>query len=205
MAKISSFRSFGVLAVMTIATAGCGSRGGSQIPDSVIVTLPDGTTTTATLGAGVPSLADSTWELFITGQTEVSAAQALPFLVVSFGPDGELTRFDGNTISPEIFGDTVLFDGERHNTSQPGLTYSAGTYGAESSDASGFSFVGRLTAFAAGFNAASATATATGTFKADDPDTMTGVFSISVRVTITSIPQADTDAAYTYIAHRVLE
>lgn len=201
MMRVSILRYFIVLAFV-VFPLGCGSQGGA-IPGSVTLTLPDGTTTTVTLGAGVASLADSTWEFFVTGQLSLAPAQAIPFVVISFGPNGELTRFDQNTFSPEIFGDTIYFDGKRHNTNQAGLSYTAGTYGAETSDATGFSFEGRLTAFAAGINAANATATASGTFDANDPDTMTGEFSFSVRVTITSIPGANTDQAYTYIAHRV--
>ncbi len=186
------------------ASAGCGNRN-NAVPDRVTIELPDGTTTTVTLGAGVPSLADSTWEFFVTGQLESSSAQSLPFLVITFGPDGELTRFDGNTFSPEIFGDTIYFDGNNHNTNQQGLSYTAGTYGAETTDASGFSFVGRLTAFAAGFTAANATATATGTYDAHDPDTMTGEFTFSVRATVDFIPNANMDLGYSFIAHRVAE
>jgi hypothetical protein len=187
---------------LILATEGCGNRNGA-VPESVTVELPDGTTTTVTLGAGVPSLADSTWDFYITGQLESSAAQGLPFLVITFGPQGELTRFDGNTLSPEIFGDTIYFDGGNHSTNQQGLSYTAGTYGAETSDASGFSFVGKLTAFAVGLTVANATVTATGTFDADDPDTMTGEFTFSVQATVDFIPNANVDQGFTFIAHRV--
>ena len=203
MTRTSMLRTFVVVGLLVIPL-GCGTQGGA-IPDLVTLELPDGTTTTATLGAGVASLANSTWEFYITGQIDLSPAQAVPFVAISFGPEGELTQFDQNTFSPEIFGDTIYFDGKRHNTNQTGLAYSAATYGAETSDATGFTFVGRLAAFAAGLNAANATATASGTFDSNDPNTMTGEFSFSVRVTITSIPDANTDQAYTYVAYRVTE
>ncbi len=189
---------------LIVAIGSCGNKSGA-VPESVTVELPDGTTATVTLGAGVPSLADSTWEFFVTGELESSAAQSLPFLVITFGPEGELTRFDDNTLSPEIFGDTIYFDGDNHSTNQQGLTYTAGTYGAETSDASGFSFVGKLTAFAAGFTAANATITATGTFDADDPGSMTGELTFSVRATVDFIPNANIDQGYSFIAHRVTE
>ena len=189
---------------LILANTSCGNQRGA-VPETATVNLPDGTTTTVTLGAGVPSLANSTWELYVTGELETPAAQSLPFLVITFGPDGELTRFDGNTISPEIFGDTIYFDGASHNTNQQALSYTAGTYGAETSDATGFSFVGKLTAFAAGFTVANATITATGTFDAYDPDTMTGEFTFSVRATVDFIPNANVDKAYGFIAHRVAE
>lgn len=185
------------------SNVGCGKKSG--VPDSVTVELPDGTTTTVTLGAGVPSLADSTWEFFVTGSLDVPAGQSLPFLVITFGPGGELTRFDGNTFSPEIFGDTIYFDGETHNTNQQGFSYTAGTYGAETADATGFSFEGRLTAFAAGFTAANATITASGTFDAEDPDSMTGELTFSVRATVDFIPNANVDQGYAFIAQRVVE
>jgi hypothetical protein len=203
MTRVSILRNFIVVAFVVLPL-GCGSQGGA-VPDSVTLALPDGTTTTATLGEGVASLADSTWEFFVTGQVSPAPAEAIPFVVISFGPNGELTQFDQNTFAAEIFGDTIYFDGARHNTNQTGLSYTAGTYGAETSDATGFTFEGRLTAFAAGINAANATATASGTFDANDPDTMTGEFSFSVQVTITSIPGTDMDMAYTYTAHRVTE
>lgn len=184
--------------------SGCGNRQGS-VPQTVTVQLPDGTTSTVTLGAGVPSLADSSWEFYVTGEVESSSAQSLPFLVISFGSEGELTRFEDNSLAPEIFGDTIYFDGDTHATNQPGLSYVAGTYGAETSDATGFSFVGKLSALAAGFTAANATATAMGTFDADDPDTMTGELSFTVRATVDFIPNANMDEAVTFIAYRVTE
>jgi len=79
------------------------------------------------------------------------------------------------------------------------------TYGAETSDGTGFTFEGRLTAFAAGLQAGYATATATGTFDPDDPNTMTGTFSYSTRVTLISMPEANVDEEFTFIAHRVVE
>jgi len=197
-------RAFGLSAMFVFSLIGCAKPNGA-VPDTVLVELPDGTTATATLGAGVASLADSTWEFYVTGQVNPAPAQATPFVVISFGPAGELTRFEHNTFASEIFGDTIYFDGQQHNTSQTGLSYTAGTYGAETSDATGFAFVGRLTAFAAGFNAANATATASGTFDANDPNTLTGEFSFSVVITIPSVPQTNTDAAFSYIAHRVVQ
>lgn len=187
-----------------VVAAGCGNLN-NAVPDTVTVQLPDGTSTDVVLGAGVPSLAASTWEFFVTGPLDNPSGQSLPFLVITFGPNGELTQFDGNTIAPEIFGDTIYFDGTNHPTNQQPISYTAGTYGAETSDASGFSFVGRLTAFAAGFTAANATITATGTFDPADPDTMTGDFTYSVRATSSLIPNGNFDDGYAFVAHRVAE
>lgn len=183
-----------------IALVGCGSVN-SGLPTSVTVELPDGTTAEVEQGAGAPSLADSEWELYRTA----GAAQSLAFIRITFGPAGNLEGFEDNSIAPEIFGSSIRFDGRRHNTTQKGLEYAASTYGAETSDGTGFAFEGRLTAFAAGLQAGSATATATGTFDPDDPNTMTGTFTYSTRVTLISIPEANVDDEFTFIAHRVVD
>lgn len=161
------------------AILGCGGNN-TSLPGTVIIALPDGTETEVTLGSGVLSLANTTWQFFSTGP----AAPAAPFVTVVFGPDGQLVRFEDNTFSPEVFGSTILFDGNRHDTSQPGLTYAAGTYGAETSDAAGFSFVGQLNAFFAGVEVATATATATGALDPNDPTVMTGTFEFTTTIEV---------------------
>ncbi len=183
-----------------IVLIGCGSQN-AGLPTSVTVELPDGTTAEAEQGAGIPSLADSVWQFYRTA----GAAQSLAFLTITFGPDGSLEGFEDNTIAPEIFGSSIRFDGRRHETNQKGLQYAASTYGAETPDGTGFAFEGRLTAFAVSIPAGYATANATGTFNPDDPDTMTGTFSYSTRVTLVSIPEANTDDEFAFIAHRVVE
>lgn len=184
-------------AVFVLCLPGCGGQAG--LPDTVTIELPDGTTQEVTLGAGVPSLANSTWEF----ERAADTAQSTVFLTISFGPEGNLDRFEGNTIAPHIFGDTILFDGERHSTNQPGLSYAAATYGAETNDASGFAFEGILTAFAGGIQAANASASASGTFDPSDPDRMTGTFAITTEVTLTQIPGANVDDSFNFVANRV--
>ena len=181
--------------------SGCGSRG--QLPNEITVLLPDGTETQATLGSGVISLADTIWRFFEAS----SSGQGRQFLILSFGPNGELESFNENTIATSIFGSTILFDGEQHDTSQQGLTYSAATYGAETSDANGFTFEVLLNAFFAGFEVAAGTATAIGTFDPDDPDTMTGTFAYDFALTISlpGLPVEDEADEFDYIAHRVVE
>lgn len=190
------------IAIFTTAllvTVGCG--GGSSVPSAVTIELPDGTEVRATQGSGVITLADSQWDFFRTAST----AQGAAFVRIQFGSQGELTRFDNNTIASEIFGSTLIFDGARHNTTQQGLQYAAATFGAETSDSSGFAFQGLLTAFAAGLEAATATATASGTFDADDPDTMRGTFTFSSRVTLLDIPEGNIDDSFTFVGRRVTE
>ncbi len=191
-----------IVPLITIA-CGCGSFsfGASGLPESVTLELPDGSMVEVEQGAGAPSLADSTWQFFQT----TSSGQSLPFVTITFGPDGNLERFENNTIASEIFGDTILFDGQRHTTTQKGLQYAATTFGAETSDASGFTFEGRLSAFAGGLQAATATATAVATYDADDPDTVVGRFEFSTRVTISAIPNGNTDAAFAVVGRRVTE
>ena len=196
--RVCYLSAFSAMAIAMIT--GCGSR--NSLPSTVTVELPDNSEAQVTLGAGVLSLANSTWEFFATS----GSAQGLPFVTITFGPDGNLEAFEDSTIIPqEIFGPTILFDQQRHNTAQPGLTYEAGVGGAETSDASGFAFVGILNAYAPVLGkVATATATTSGTFDADDPDVMTGMFSyeIDVLVNFPGIP-ADTQDEFSYIAHRV--
>lgn len=188
------------LALCTLVTAGgCGSQ--NAIPSAVTVELPDGTEVRATLGSGVLTLADSTWDFFATS----SSSQGAAFVRIEFGSEGELTRFDNNTIAPEIFGTTIKFDGATHPTTQQGLSYVAGTFGAETADSSGFTFEALLTVFAAGIKAANANATAMGTFDAEDPDRMTGTFSFTSRVTLASIPEGNVDMEFDFVAQRVTD
>ncbi len=179
---------------------GCGSR--SSVPATVEVTLPDGSVVDATMGAGVISLANTSWD-FYAG----AAARGTPFVRVRFGDEGNLEAFEDNTIASEIFGATIAFDGERHSTSQSGLTYSAATYGAETSDASGFTFEGRLSAFAAGFEAAAVTATATAEFDPDDPNVVSGTFYFKSEVLLFAdmFPDGNAEDEFAFIGQKVVE
>lgn len=188
-------------ASLGFSLAGCGSAQRSGLPETVIIELPDGTTVEAEQGAGAPSLANSCWEFFRSS----SSAQSLAFVTIIFGPEGNLESFEDNTIAPQIFGDTIVFDGQRHSTAQQGMQYAAATFGAETADATGFAFEGRLTAFAVGIQAANGTATASATYVPDDPDTVVGTFTFSTRVTIASIPDADMDDEFAFVGHRVTE
>ncbi len=186
--------------LVMIGLVGC--FGNRSMPSTVLVELPDGTTVEADQGTGVASLINTKWQFHRTAQ----AAQGIAFLTLSFGPNGSLDSFENNTIAQEIFGSTIIFDGEQHATAQSGLSYAASTYGAETSDASGFSFVGKMTAYAAGIEAGNATATATGMFDPNDPDTMTGTFAFTTQLTIPiDIPGAEMDDEFYFIAHRVIE
>jgi len=186
-------------ACLSFSFVGCGSSASTDLPKTVTLELLDGTIIEVEQGAGAASLANSQWQFFQTSPS----AQALAFVTVNFGPEGNLKSFENNTIAQEIFGDTIVFDGQRHNTTQQGLQYAAATFGAETGDATGFTFEGRLAAFAAGIEVATATATTTAAYDANDPDTVEGTFTFSSRVTISSIPDGDTDFAFTFVGRRV--
>jgi len=187
-------------AVVGIMLMGCGLGGQPNgLPSTVLVTLPDGTQVDATQGAGVITLADSTWDFYRTA----SNAQSTAFMRVAFGSEGELTRFENNTIASEIFGETLIFDGARHNTTQAGLQYAAATFGAETSDSTGFAFVGQLIAFAAGFQAAEAEATASAEFDPDVPDTIRGMFTFMSVVTLLDVPEGNQSDEFNFIGRRV--
>ncbi len=177
---------------------GCGTSG-TSVPQSVTVQLPDGTTQEVTLGAGVASLANTTWTFY----QDLDNNQSVRFATVTFGPEGNLASFEDNTLAPEVFGDTLLFDGTKHATSQQGLSYTAGTYGAETTDATGFTFAARLAAFAAGLQVATGTADATGSFDADNPDRMTGTISITTDVSFPGFEDANIDEEFAFWAVRV--
>lgn len=187
-----------VATVFTWGVLGCGA-GRSGLPSEVTIVLPDDTSVTVDEGSGAPSLADSSWQFFRTAGN----AQSTAFATVNFGADGNLESFEDSQLAPEIFGDTVIFDNSRRPTKQPGLQYAAATYGAETSDASGFTFEGRLTAFAVGLQAGSGTASASGTFDPDDSDTVHGTFLFSSRVTLIDLPNANRDDEFTFVGRRV--
>jgi hypothetical protein len=195
------FRMIGILGVAALATAVLTGCGGSSLPSTVIVDLPDGTSVEVEEGAGVASLTNTSWRFF----RSTGAAQGLPFLTISFGPEGNLAGFSNNTIAPEVFGPEILFDGEQHATAMDGVTYAASTYGAETVDGSGFAFAGRMTAWFGPIVAGEATATATGTFDPDDPNTMTGTFAYTTEINFVEIPGAEMDEEFFFIAHKVIE
>lgn len=154
---------------------GCGAA--ATVPDELEITLPDGTTTNATLGSGVISLANSEWVVtrnFATGQ-------GVPFVRFVFNENGGITEFRDNSIAPEIFGDTLFFDGARHETNQPGISYEAGVFGAGTEDGTGVTFVVRVAAFAVGLQVASAEASVVATIV--DDSTMSGTLSFSIEIT----------------------
>lgn len=187
-----------MIAVMMVALSFVPGCGGSTISESVTITLPDGTQTEATLGSGVLSLANTTWAFY-----RGTIASGTPFVVIQFGPQGNLASFQDNTIAVEVFGDTLLFDGQRHDTAFAGLSYEAGTFGAETNDATGFAFVGEISAFVILLGqVADGTLDVSGAFDPNDPNTMTGTFSINIMITvqIPGVPAEDIVDTFAFIA-----
>jgi len=189
----------GVMGLTFLSVNGCGGPASNGLASEVTVQLPDGTETTATLGSGIISLADSSWEFFTTSIN----GQGIPFVVVSFGPNGELTEFNDSTLAAEIFGSTILFDGQRHDTTQAGLQYAAATFGAQTADATGFTLAADISVFAVGLEAANATATAMGEFDPDNPDIMTGTFDFVSTVTLLDIPEGNQNLSINFLGRRL--
>lgn len=185
-------------ALMVPIVAGCNSSNG--LPSALTIELPDGSSVKADKGAGAPSLANSSWRFFRTAEN----GQGTAFVTVVFDENGALERFEDNTLVRDIFGSTILFDGKKHPTSQAGLDYAAATYGAQTADATGFTFEGRVTAFAVVVQAASATASATGVFDPDDPNTVRGTFTFSSVVTLISIPEGNQSDEFSYVGQRLI-
>jgi hypothetical protein len=196
-----------VFALACLLVFGC-SGGNASLPTTITVELPDGSQVETTLGSGVISFADSSWQFYAYAG---GSAQAAPFVTVRFGPNGELAAFENNTLASEIFGSQLLFDGQRHPTTQEGLEYAAATYGAETSDAHGFAFEGRLVAYIPFVGeVADATASASGEFEGDDINTVRGTFEFESHVTFDAmglVPEEymHMQQEFDFIGHRVLD
>lgn len=186
--------------VFLLGVFGCGAAN-NGLPEQVRVTLPGGIIVEAEEGSGAAVLANTSWNF----RRVASNGQSVVFVTITFGDEGNLERFDNNTIASQIFGDTINFDGKRHNTSQAGLTYSAATYGAQSADAQDVAFAGRFTGFAAGIQAADGEASAIGSIDADDPTIMRGTFSFRTEVTLIDLPEGNQEDVFEFVAELVQE
>lgn len=177
---------------------GCGAAN-NGLPTKVRVTLPGGLIVDADQGSGAQVLANTSWNFRRT----LSNGQSAIFVTIAFGPNGNIARFDNNTMAREVFGNTIHFDGKRHNTNQPGITYSAATYGAQTEDGTGVSFAGRFTGFAAGIVAANGSAEAIGMIDPENSTIMRGTFSFRTEVTLVDIPDANQQDEFAFVAELV--
>jgi hypothetical protein len=173
----------------------CGNN--ANLPQALEVTLPSGIVTNAQVGTGPASLANSEWRVYRVANN----AQGTPFLTLIFNEDGGISEFADNSIAPQIFGDTIILDGQRHPTTQEGLTYAAAVYGTESDDGSEIAFEVRLRGYAASLVAATGEASAQAT--RIDEDTMEGTFYYKTEVTIVDIPGANQEETLNFRAERV--
>ncbi len=187
--------------VALVVSLGCGSTS-NTLPSTIVIELPDGTTTEAEQGAGVPSLANSEWDFVRTSAT----GQSVSFVRIVFNANGGVDRFVESTIASEIFGDEIIFDGERRETNQQGIQYAATVYGAGTDDGTGFAFDARLTAHLGDFVVGLGAASATGTFAPGDPDVITGTFAFSSQLTVPlDIPGAEQNDEFPFRATRVIQ
>lgn len=128
--RLHKSRHFGMLGfcAVAISVSGCPYAG---LPDSATfsptetVTLGVGVTKEALLGAGAPSMADSTWALYRADD------DTLLFRVI-FGVDGQVERLiDSFVFAREWLGSEIIVDTQTHPTDFPGGAYVSGAYTAE--------------------------------------------------------------------------
>jgi len=162
-----------VALVSTSVMFGCGA--GGSFPETVQLELLDSTLIDATLGGGAPSLANSEWAFY---RLNPDGSRGALLLRIPFGPEGNLISFEDNTLATEVFGQTIILDGQKHDTAQDGLSYAAATYGGESE--SGLGFAAQLTAYYSAFQVADGEAAAIGEFV--NENVIVGTFSFSVEV-----------------------
>lgn len=183
----------GVLAM----TTGCFNQ--TNLPQTMTVELPDGTTVEVEQGSGAVILADSAWE-FVDDQ-------GTAFVTVRFGPNGELASFENYMLAEDFLGSDIVFDGTRVPAAMTGLEYAAATFGAATTTGNGFAFEGVLNVFAPPLGrVATGEASATGMLGETDPDQMTGTFTFDFNVLVPielPIPPEQLSGEFPFTARRV--
>jgi hypothetical protein len=129
--RISSSTAIVALAILLAGITGCPLV---AVPDtagfseSELVALGPDTVVETPLGAGAPSLANSTWAVHRTEDDSL-------LFRLEFGPDGELQRvFDSFVLAQPWLGSEVMADTQAHATVYPGGSYIFGAYAAEQDD-----------------------------------------------------------------------
>lgn len=116
------------LALAGVCVAGCpsaGLPGSAAFSETESVTVGDGVPVEVALGAGAPSLADSTWAI------RKATDDSLLFRM-TFGSNGEVERlFDSFVLAKEWLGSEIIPDTQAHSTDFPGGSYVSGAYAAE--------------------------------------------------------------------------
>lgn len=116
---------------LTIAVAGLAGCPFAGLPDSTAlsdtepVPVAEGRTVEAALGAGAPSLANSTWAIH-------KASDDTLVFRIALGPEGQVERlFDSFVLGNPWLGTEIIPDGQPHPTAFEGGSYISGAYAAE--------------------------------------------------------------------------
>lgn len=150
-----------------------GGCGGTAVPRSTQLTLPDDTVIDAQIGSGAPSLANTEWLLFRTSDD-------LFMMRIEFDENGALIQLtDNRIVGEDVFGDAIIMDGRSYPTNIDGLSYFAATYGVENE--SGFSFQVRAQATMAGLTVGTGDAFAVG--RVEEDGIMRGRFGFRTNAT----------------------
>ena len=167
---------FGVGISGVLWLAGCGSF---TVPDSFAVPLPDGQKPVVQSGVGPGILANSTWAVFQTGDTNYDTGEHNPpefaglpgkpgplIARIEFGAAGQLTRItDIRVFAPDTIGDSLIVDSLPHGALFPGSAYIGTSYGTAVESRIGF--VGFAKFLFGPVTLAEATLSAIGTLNAD--------------------------------------
>ena len=113
------------LALAGVCVAGCpsaGLPGSAAFSETESVTVGDGVSVEVALGAGAPSLADSTWAI------RKATDDSLLFRM-TFGSNGEVERlFDSFVLAKAWLGSALIPSPQAHSTDFPRGTYAPGPY-----------------------------------------------------------------------------
>jgi len=116
------------VAVVVIGLTGCPTvepPNSTTFSAAALVTVADGVMVEVPLGAGAPSLADSSWALYRADDDTL-------LFRADFGTEGQIERlFDSFVFAKEWLGSQIVPDTRAHPTDFPGGSYVAGAYAAE--------------------------------------------------------------------------
>lgn len=153
-----------------------------DLPQTYNVTLPSGQSRTVAAGTGPGALANTIWDCY---RKPSSSGATGPFIVsVEFGPRGEVRRFfDNAAYYPQLLGPELLPDGSLHANAFPGMTYTAGSFGA--SVGSDFGFAAPLDLYLGGSRIGTGVAYAYGVVVGDR---LEGTFGYSTKILLGGSP-----------------
>lgn len=122
------------LAIVISAVVGCPLLRSPSTPGFAAtepVTVAPGKTVEVALGAGAPSLADSTWSIHRADDDTL-------LFRIEFGPQGQVVRlFDSFVFGDPWLGSEIIADTDSHPTAFAGGSYLSGAYAAETDDGVG--------------------------------------------------------------------